>query len=376
MIVGDSRRPVRVSLVGIGKMGISHLAIARALGGVDVVGVCDAADYLRELLGKYTGLRMFSDVRRMLEESAPDAVIIATPTGSHAALVRQALERGIHVFCEKPLTLTSAESAELAELAERRDLVAQVGYHNRFVATFREAKRLLDAGAIGRISHALAEAYGPVVLRAKGSTWRSKRSTGGGCLYDYAAHPIDLATWFLGAPERVRGSVLTSVFSADTDDEVASTLVHTGGAVTQVSVSWSDESFRKMSTMMTINGSAGRIYVDRQELRVYLREPAAALPEYRVGWNIRYITELTPPTPFYLRGEEYTAQLEAFIAAVRAGDGRARENSFASAAATDAVLSAIMVDAVDVGGGGVVIGEPEPVAAPAVGGRGRRWWAR
>jgi len=365
-----------VSLVGIGKMGISHLAIARALDGVDVVGVCDAADYLRSLLGKYTGLRMFSDVERMLEESAPDAVIIATPTGSHAALVRQALERGIHVFCEKPLTLTPAESAELAELAERRGLIAQVGYHNRFVATFREAKRLLDAGAIGRVSHALAEAYGPVVLRAKGNTWRSKRSSGGGCLYDYAAHPIDLASWFLGAPERVRGSVLTSVFSADTDDGVAATIIHAGGAITQVSVDWSDESFRKMSTMMTISGSAGRIYADRQELRVYLREPVAALPEYRVGWNIRYITELTPPTPFYLRGEEYTAQLEAFVAAVRSGHGQTPENSFASAAVNDSVLSAIMADAAEASGGGVAIGGSEPVVAPASSGRGRRWWAR
>lgn len=375
MIVGDIHQTVRVGLIGIGKMGISHLAIARAIAGVEIVGVCDAADYLRDVLGKYTGLSMYADVDRLFDEAAPDAVVIATPTGSHAALARAALERGIHVFCEKPLTLTADESASLAALAAERGLVAQVGYHNRFVATFAEAKRLIDAGALGHVSHLLAEAYGPVVLRAKSGTWRSRRSSGGGCLYDYAAHPIDLAAWFAGPPLRVRGSVLTSVFSADTDDEVAATLVHEGGVVTQVSVDWSDESFRKMSTSITVTGSAGRLYADRQELRVYLRESAPRPPGYRAGWNIRYITELTPAVSFYLRGEEYTAQLESFIAAIRAGERVARENTFTSAAATDAVLAAIMRDADGVDEGGTLVGAAEERVLVGSGrGSGRGWW--
>ncbi len=83
-----------------------------------------------------------------------------------------------------------------------RGLVTQVGYHNRFVGAFREVKRLLDAGAIGTVTHVLAEAYGPVVLKAKGSTWRSRRAEGGGCLYDYAAHPLNLLTWYFGEPGR------------------------------------------------------------------------------------------------------------------------------------------------------------------------------
>ena len=58
-------------------------------------------------------------------------------------------------------------------------------------------KRLVDAGAIGRITHVLAEAYGPVVLKRQGSTWRTERTEGGGCLYDYAAHPINLVNWLL-----------------------------------------------------------------------------------------------------------------------------------------------------------------------------------
>ncbi|WP_259978908.1 Gfo/Idh/MocA family protein [Microbacterium sp. p3-SID336] len=339
----DTRR-VRVGVVGVGKMGLSHLAIVRALKNVDLVGVVDATDYLLDVLNKYTGAATFSSLDKMLEEASPEAVVIATPTGSHAALVRSALDRGVHVFCEKPLTLTAAESIELAELAAERGLIAQVGYHNRFIATFQEVKRLLDAGAIGKVTHVLAEAYGPVVLKAKGSTWRSKRTAGGGCLYDYAAHPLDLVNWYLGTPERVRGSVLNSIFSADTDDEVYSTLDYADGLSVQLSVNWSDESFRKMSTSVTISGSQGRIIADRQELRVYLREGATIPSGYRAGWNISYTTDLTEQVSFYLRGEEYSAQLESFVDAVAAGEKQARQNGFAGAAETDRVIEWILQD--------------------------------
>lgn len=326
-------------------MGLSHLAIVRALRNVELVGVVDSTDYLLDILNKYTGSPTYSTLEKMLDEARPDAILIATPTGSHAALVRSALERGVHVFCEKPLTLSAAESEQLASLAAERGLVAQVGYHNRFIATFQEIKRLLEQNAIGHVTHVLAEAYGPVVLKSKGSTWRSKRASGGGCLYDYAAHPLDLVHWYLGSPTNVRGSVLNSIFSADTDDEVYATLDYPDGVSVQLSVNWSDESYRKMSTSMTISGSQGRIVADRQEIRVYLREGADVPAGYRVGWNTKYTTDLTEQVSFYLRGEEYSAQLESFVAAVHAGETEARQNGFASAAKTDQVIEWIMRDA-------------------------------
>lgn len=361
---------VRVGVVGVGKMGLSHLAIVRALQDVELVGVVDATEYLLDVLNKYTGAPTFPTLERMLDDARPEAIVIATPTGSHAGLVRTALERGVHVFCEKPLTLSADESAELAALAAERTLVAQVGYHNRFVATFQELKRLLDHEAVGRVTHVLAEAYGPVVLKPKGSTWRSKRASGGGCLYDYAAHPLDLVQWYLGTPERVRGSVLNSIFSADTDDEVHSTLDYPGGASVQLSVNWSDESYRKMSTSITVSGAQGRIIADRQEIRVYLREGATIPEGYRAGWNIRYTTDLTEPVSFYLRGEEYSAQLESFIGAVHAGEGRARQNGFDSAAHTDRVIEWILRDAA----GETMTREAAPLAASRRGlfGRGKK----
>jgi predicted dehydrogenase len=258
-------------------------------------------------------------------------------------MVRSAIDRGLHVFCEKPLTLSSEESIALCALARERGCVVQVGYHNRFVATFAEVKRIIASGSLGKISHALAESYGPVVLKPAKRTWRSKAEQGGGCLYDYAAHPINLLNWFFGDAEVCTGAIMKSGFSAEVDDEVYATLSFEGGVTAQLSVNWSDPSVRKMMTRVTIWGSKGRVSVDRQEVQLFLAEADPAHPQYAEGWNVRYITELTPPVSFYLRGEEYTAQLESFGNATRT-DVRGPVpvlNDISSAAETDATIELI-----------------------------------
>lgn len=334
---------IRVAVVGLGKMGLSHLSMIKAHPDVDLVGVCDATGYLLDILEKYTGVSTYKDLDKLLTEARPEAIIIATPTHLHAGMIRSALERGIHVFCEKPLVIDPNEAEELARAARERGLVTQVGYHNRFVGAFREVHRLLQLGTIGDIGSALAEAYGPVVLKPAGRSWRSQRATGGGCLYDYAAHPLNLLTWYLGAPESVSGSQLTSIFSAQIDDAVASTLHYPSGAA-QIISNWSDESQRKMTTKVTLWGTHGRIYADRQEIQVYLRDTATPPEGYQTGWNVRYTTDLTPAPWFYLRGEEYSAQLDEFIRRVASGD-TSGVNDFLSAAQTDRVIAMISEDA-------------------------------
>jgi len=107
-------------------------------------------------------------------------------------------------------------------------------------------------------------------------------------------------------------------------------------------VNWSDESYRKMTTKITLWGERGKISADRQECEVYLRDTAEVPDGYRVGWNSRNTTKLTSPVWYYLRGEEYSAQIDHFVqsvAAVKAGVGGVGSiNDFASAAATDRTI--------------------------------------
>lgn len=331
---------VRMGMVGLGKMGLSHLAIVNSHPRVKLVAACDTSAYLTDALAKYTGLKCYAGLERMLAEEALDAVVVSTPSKLHATMVEMALERGLHVFCEKPFVLDVRDGERLASLAESKGLATQVGYHLRFVGAFQEAARVVASGALGEMHHVRAECYGPVVLRPKGSTWRSAKNEGGGALYDYACHAIDLAGFIAGSPVATAGAALHSVFSRDVEDEVYCTLHYANGATGQLAVNWSDESFRKMSAQISVWGSNGRLSADRQECRIYLREAHPSLPGARKGWTVRYTTELTDEVWYYLRGEEYSAQIDYFVASVeqRRTGGK---NNFHSALQTDRVVAMI-----------------------------------
>lgn len=339
---------IRVGVVGLGKMGLSHLAILNAHPDVKIGAICDSNKYVLDGLAKYTGLETYSDYHTTLRDADLDAVLIATPSALHAPMVQAAFDTNLHIFCEKPFCLNADESSGLAKFAEQRERVGQVGYHNRFVASFAEAKRLVDTGALGKVTNVLAEAYGAVVTKPQGSSWRTQRIAGGGCLYDYAAHPINLVNWLLGAPVAVSGVFLNSIYSSETDDAVCGTMSFADGATAQVSVNWSDASVRKMTTRLTIWGTKGKLHCDRQELQLYVNPNSDAVPAgYRAGWNVRYTTEMTPEVDFYLRGEEYSAQIWHWINAIKTGD-LAGQNSLTSAAATDQTLEMFVAAAAGV----------------------------
>jgi scyllo-inositol 2-dehydrogenase (NADP+) len=332
---------MRAGLIGVGKMGISHLAILGAHPRVEVAAICDSAGYVLSVLHKHSGFETFKDYAKMIDSAGLEAVVIATPTSTHFEAASYALEHGLHVFVEKPLCLDPGQSQRLADIAREKRRANQVGYHNRFIGTFRETQRLVRAGALGEIYHVTGSAFGQVVTRVKsGFTWRSKKSEGGGCLHDYASHVIDLMNFIVGPPERVLGAHLRSIYSKDVEDAVYATFRYPGGASGQLEANWSDETFRKMSTTIVVYGTKGKVVVDRQECRVFLKS-GAAFEGYPEGWTTRYITDLQEPVSFYLRGEEYSAQLDAFVTAAEAGAAE-QENSFASAHQTDRVTDMVM----------------------------------
>lgn len=345
---------IRTAIVGLGKMGLSHLAILRTHPDLDVVGVCDSAGYLRDILAKYTGLDCYDDFDRMLTQTKADAVVVAVPSRLHAPMVEKALARGTHVFCEKPFVLDVGDGERLVTLAEGNQLVTQVGYHCRFIGAFQEAARIVASGALGQVHHVRAEAYGPVVLRPKGSTWRGVKAEGGGALYDYACHAIDLMNFIAGVPRSVDGVVRHRVFSRDVDDEVYCTMRYDNGASGQLCVNWSDESFRKMSTKVSVWGTNGRVVADRQECQIYLREAHPGLEDLGAGWTIRYTTDLTEEVWYYLRGEEYSAQIDYFAQSIKSNRVNG-ENTFRSALDVDRVVDMIT--------GGATAARPLPPAA-------------
>jgi predicted dehydrogenase len=275
----------------------------------------------------------------MIAQTRPEAVVVAVPTKFHYTVIKYLLERGIHVFAEKPFCLKYEQSRELVDLAGKNGLVNQVGYHNKFIGTFREVRKIVSSGVLGNIYHFIGESYGPVVVKKKSDTWRSDPEEGGGCLLDYASHVIDLLNDIVSPVKSSKGSLLKSVYSGKVEDAVYSLLEMESGQSGILSVNWSDETYRKMSTTVTLVGTNGKIIADANELKVFFKDEVS-LDGYDKGWNVRYITDLQEGVDFYLRGEEYSAQLDHFVKAL-SGAAPNNINTFSSAAQTDKAIEII-----------------------------------
>jgi predicted dehydrogenase len=330
------------AIIGLGKMGLSHAAIIGAHPKVAMVAVCDSSSLVLEGFKKFTQVKTYSDYQKMIDNEALDFVIVATPTKYHFPMVKYALEKGVNVFCEKPFTLYSWQGKELVEIANSKKLVNQVGFHNHFIGTFRELRRLLQQNVIGDLVNFSGEAYGPVVTKEKGSTWRSNPGEGGGCLYDYASHVINLIQEVIGQPEKILGSLMKSIYSNGVEDAVYSLLKLKSGLTGTLLVNWSDETYRKMATSLTVQGKKGKIICDATEIKIFMKDPSIS-ENLEKGWTIKYITEFAIPVDFYLRGEEYSAQIDYFIDCIESKNKkRIQYNTFAQALLTDITIEMII----------------------------------
>lgn len=329
----------RFGLIGAGKMGISHLAILNAHPLAHVVAVADPSTLIQHAIKQYTTIKVYADYKDMFAKEQLDAVVIAVPTKYHDELVKQAVDLNMHVFVEKPFMLDLEASKKLVSIVYQKKLVNQVGYHNKFIGTFKEAKRLLTQSALGDIYHFEGNIVGPVILKKKEATWRSKEDEGGGCLMDYAAHMVDLINYQIGNISLINGANLLSIYSQHVDDSVSALLTTENGVHGILNANWSDETYRKMHTSLSVSGKKGKMEVDATEMKIYFKQDPGLIG-YEKGWNIKPINILTEQVDFYLRGEEYSAQMDYFVRAVNENIPNTI-NTFETALKTDEVLSKI-----------------------------------
>jgi predicted dehydrogenase len=336
---------VRTAVVGLGKMGISHLSILNQNENVEIVGVCDKSRIVLDALRKLTSFKCYDDYEELTEKAKPECVVISTPTSTHYEITKFFLKKGVNVFVEKPLSTDYQRAQELTEIAAVKSLHTQVGYHNRFVATFRYVKSLLDEQVLGKAYHFMAEVNGPAFVKESKISWRSKTDEGGGALLDYGSHLINLINYYWDLPIRVTGTIMKRIFSAQSEDAIFSNFIFSNGLTGSISVNWSEKTFRRMSILITILGKKGKLIVDSQECKIFLTEgnKAANLDK---GWNFRYITDLAHPVDFFVRGEEYTEQLNHFICGVSGQQKRSNVNSFENSTKTNRTIEMLGKDAV------------------------------
>jgi predicted dehydrogenase len=243
---------LRGAVIGFGRMGITHFSILNTHPEVKMVAICDTHSIVRNNAAKYLKVESYDNYEKMLDEMDLQFAVVATPTATHKETVESALRRGLHVFVEKPFTLNPQQGNELVQLAKEAKVVNQIGYVFRFNDVFQEVKKLIDMGALGDLLTFKMEMNGPTVLHDAKSSWRFKKGEGGGCLYDFASHAIDLINYFIGPPDKVVGSVLQSIYSEHLEDFIITTYIYENGIRGSLLANWSDPSYRKVTTRFEI----------------------------------------------------------------------------------------------------------------------------
>lgn len=200
--------PVRVAVVGCG--AVSEILYAEALSSLVKEGVVrteafvDPSPERTSKMGKLFPLaRCFQDLERMLAETAPDLAIIATPHRLHASLTVSCLEKGVHVLCEKPMAITTADCDRMIEVAHRAGRVLAVGHFRRFFSSCKVIKDVLDAGVLGAVRSFRFLEGETYSWPAQSASFFRRSESGGGVLIDAGAHTMDLFLWWLGDVKEV-----------------------------------------------------------------------------------------------------------------------------------------------------------------------------
>jgi len=191
---------VRAGIIGCGGIATGkHMPSLQALGNVDMVAFMDASEEraaaAKEQYGA-PGSRVYTDYRRLLDDTDIDAVHICTPNKSHSEISVAALTAGKHVMCEKPMAIDGAGARAMVDAAERTGRLLTIGYNNRFRDDSLYLKRCCERGDLGHIYYAKAHA----VRRRAVPTWGvflNAEVQGGGPLIDIGTHALDLTLWMM-----------------------------------------------------------------------------------------------------------------------------------------------------------------------------------
>lgn len=141
---------LKVAIIGCGKIADTHAAQIQRLPGCELVAACDQEELMaRQLYERFPVRQFYTSIGTMIEESRPDVVHITTPPQSHLAIALQCLERGCHLFVEKPFTINTHEARLLLDAAQRAGAKVTVGHDAQFGESARRLRNLVQSGYIG-----------------------------------------------------------------------------------------------------------------------------------------------------------------------------------------------------------------------------------
>jgi predicted dehydrogenase len=251
----------RLALIGAGGIG-KEWARALMAAHIPVALVIDTDESKALALADMLGAKASTDAALHLDEF--DAGIVAVPHAFLAGVSHKLLESKKHVLCEKPGGISSVQVKANDALARTNGVVYMPGFNHRFHPAYLEAKKLFDAGEIGDLMFIRAR-YGFGGRAGYEKEWRfNKEISGGGELLDQGVHMIDMARWFMGNIEEVKGFAENMFWGADVEDNGFVLLRNAARKVAQIHVSWTNWEWIHS---FEIYGTKGYLVIDGLDTR-------------------------------------------------------------------------------------------------------------
>jgi len=309
-------RPVRVAVVGLGKLGVAHTAVLSMVPGAQLVGLTDHLPAGgKSLIGMGFRAPFYATLAELLSAAKPDAVWVCTPPHAHEPVARQCVDAGVAVFIEKPLA-QSVESAEkIAELSRRPGARVACGYTLAFWPSFAAAQHAIASGAIGAVKGGRSSMYLSQVFGPQKGWIADPAKSGGGVVANISSHLLFVLRWCLGQPVSVRGE--WKKIHGVVEDEVKATYRLANGADITFESSWSVPGYPMSETTLELHGDNGTLTVTNESLELDLREGRAGWP---AGPTKVTHPELPQPARFDFNGEAYVLEDAAFAAWVAGGE--------------------------------------------------------
>jgi len=308
--MSSERHQLALGVIGCGHWGPNHVRVFSELDRSKVVACADInAARLERIAKRFPKVRVMSDYGEMLADESIDAVVIATPTDTHAMIAREALQAGKHVLVEKPLCAHASQARELVELGQTCGRVLMVGHVFLFNNGIIKLRETIQSGELGRVQYldAARTNLGPV----RGDV---------NALFDLGTHDITIFNYLMDSLPVEVSALGRCITQADVEDVCFATLKYEDGTLGHIHVSWLNP--RKTRTL-TVIGEQKMAHWDDVDpsdtLRLYdkgVDEP----PYYDSFGEFHYLLRNADVhLPAIRRVEPLVTQAEAFIDWVQTG---------------------------------------------------------
>ena len=229
----------RFSMIGCGRVAQHYDLLLNNLAPVEkvtIAGCCDLEIKRADAMAKAFGCRAYQDAVEMLAVERPDVALILTPSGSHFEVAKSALNTGISVLVEKPVTLIPEQAYELSRIAQSKGLFCASIFQNRYNPAVRKLKDAMDKGRFGKIITASIRLRWCRYQDYYEDGWHGTWAQDGGVINQQAIHHVDALNWICGPVDSVTAAMANRVNDLEAEDTMTATLRLSDGALGTIEV--------------------------------------------------------------------------------------------------------------------------------------------